>query len=94
MTRQVALLGVVLSLAGCAGATFSGYFSTSPHVDPYYSDQLYGPPYSYPGPYYDYWVPAPAPAPVPGPWPSPRFKGEPVEGDQEPGEPRGRRSRD
>ena len=54
MAPYVALLGVILTLTGCAGSTYWGLYSTSPDLDSYYSDRFYGPPYSYPSPQYSY----------------------------------------
>jgi hypothetical protein len=52
MAPYVALLGIILTLTGCAGSTAWGFYSTSPELDPYYSDPFYGPPYSSPSPQY------------------------------------------
>jgi hypothetical protein len=52
MASYVALLGIILTLAGCAASTSWGFYSSSPELDPYYSDPFYGPPYSYPSPQY------------------------------------------
>jgi hypothetical protein len=69
MAPYVALLGIILTLTGCAGSTSWGFYSTSPDLDPYYSDPFYGPPYSYPSPQYSYpsrQYPEPKAAPSPG----------------------------
>jgi len=101
MASYVALLGIILtmtlSLTGCAGSTYWGFGSTSPELDPYYSDPFYGPPYSYPSPQYSYpsrqySEPKAAPGPGVGQKYLDREPGEYGEGrfkrDTGPGEPR------
>jgi hypothetical protein len=66
MAPYVLLLGLFLTLSGCAGSTYSGYYGTYPYEEPYYYDyydQLYGLPYSYPSPQYYYYSVPTFPAP-------------------------------
>ncbi len=83
MVRYVMFLWMMLALTGCAGSPYYGGY-VSPYYDayPYYYDQLYGPPFTYPYPDVYYYS-------VPTPVPHPRFGGERFEGGHERGESRG-----